>query len=142
MNKSGYGNNPTKQGELTAWRAQTDRQVRTWRQSDRARGTHSLESADGRTSQHGNNPTERGALTSWSTQTDGQVRTRKQRSKGHSPTGARTDGQVRTRKQSDRARGTHSLESTDETDKSGHGNYPTEQGALTNWRAQTDKIQD
>src|SRR6267142_825991 len=105
-----------KQGALTLWRAQTDGQVRTRKQSDRARGTHFLESTDGRTSQdtetiqpseghsptgehrrrdksgHGNNLTERGALTSWR---------------------AQTDGRVRTRKESDRARGTHFLESAD-----------------------------
>src|SRR6267142_726512 len=141
-----------------------DGQVRTWKESDRARGTHQLESADRQTSQdterirpseghshpgerrwtdksgHGKNLTERGALTNWR---------------------AQTDGQVRTRKESDRARGTHRLESADGqtsqdterirpseghsqtgehrwTDKSGHRKNLTERGALTNWRAHTD----
>src|SRR6267142_1339333 len=93
-----------------------DGQVRTWKESERARGTHSLESADGRTSQdmegiraskghsrpgkhrrmdksgHRRNTSERGALTNWRVQ---------------------TDRQVRTRKESEQARGTHFLERAD-----------------------------
>ena len=106
--KSGHGKNPTRRGALTLWR-----QVRTRKESDRARGTHILESASGGTSQdterirlseghlptgdgverdesgHGKNPTKRGVLTSW----------RRHR-----------EGQVRTRKESNRATGTHQLE--------------------------------
>src|SRR6266850_497712 len=102
MDKSGHRKNPTKRGALTYWRAQTDGQVRTQKESDRARGTHRLESADGRTSQdmerirpseghsqtgerrrtdksgHGKKLNERGGLTNWRAQTDGQVRTRKE----------------------------------------------------------------
>src|SRR6267142_2251043 len=44
--KSGHEKNPTKQGALTSWRVQTDGQVRTWNESDQARGTHFLESAE------------------------------------------------------------------------------------------------
>src|SRR6266850_2096719 len=142
-----------------------DGQVRTRKESKRVRGTHFLESADGRTSQdmegiraskghsrpgkhrrmdksgHGRNTSKRGALTYWRVQ---------------------TDGQVRTRKESEQARGTHFLESADgwtsqdmegiraseghsrtgerrQTDKSGHGRNPSERGALTNWRAQMDR---
>src|SRR6266850_2131499 len=164
MDKLEHEKNLTKKGSLTDWRVQMDGQVRTWKESDQARGTHRLESADGQTSQdterirpskghsqtgerrwmdksgHGKNPTERGALTPWR---------------------AQTDRQVRTWKESNRARGTHKLESADGqtsqdterirpseghsrpgerrwTDKSGHGKNLTERGALTNWRAQTD----
>jgi len=49
--KSGCGKNLTKQGALTDWRVQMDGQVRTWKESNQARGTHSLESAEGQTSQ-------------------------------------------------------------------------------------------
>src|SRR6266850_1989660 len=140
MDKSGHGNNPTERGALTNWRAQTDGQVRT--RIIRPSEGHSLPGERRRTdkSGHGRNPTERGALTTGR---------------------AQTDGQVRTRKQSNRARGTHFLESADgrtsqdtetirpseghslpgerrRTDKSGHRNNLTEQGALTSWRAQTD----
>src|SRR6266850_484063 len=100
--KSGHGRNPSEQGALTPWKAQTDGQVRTWKEYKRARGTHFLESADGRTSQdmegiqvskghsptgerrqtdksgHRRNPSERGALTNWRAQMDRQVRTRKE----------------------------------------------------------------
>src|SRR6266850_173067 len=100
--KSGHGRNPSEQGALTPWKAQTDGQVRTWKEYKQVRGTHFLESADGWTSQdmegiraseghslpgecrwmdksgHGRNPSERGALTNWRAQTDGQVRTRKE----------------------------------------------------------------
>src|SRR6267142_1410159 len=49
--KSGHGRNLSKQGALTSWRAQMDGQVRTRKESEQARGTHKLESADRRTSQ-------------------------------------------------------------------------------------------
>jgi hypothetical protein len=39
-------------GALTSWRAHRDGLVRTWKGSERARGTHSLESASGWTSQN------------------------------------------------------------------------------------------
>src|SRR6267142_1475569 len=49
--KSGQGRNPSKGGALTNWRGQTGGQVRTGKESERARGTHGLERADRRTSQ-------------------------------------------------------------------------------------------
>src|SRR6266850_1096516 len=89
---------------------------------------------------HGKNLTKQGALTLWRVQ---------------------MDGQVRTWKESDQSRGTHILKSADRqtsqdmerillaeghshtrecrrTDKSEHRKNMTKQGALTNWRAQTD----
>jgi len=102
MGKSGHGRNPSERGALTNWRAQMDGQVRTRKESKRVRGTHELESADGRTSQdtegiqaseghsqtgehrwtdksgHGRNLSERGALTTWRAQMDGQVKTWKE----------------------------------------------------------------
>ena len=154
---SGHEKNPTKRGALTNWRRHREGQVRTRKESDRAMGTHFLETASGGTSQdterlqpskghslsgdgigrdrsgHRKDPTERGALTNW---------------RQHQ------EGQVRTRKESDRARGTYSLETasggtSQDTgrirpseghslpgdgigrDKSGHGKNPTERGALT-----------
>jgi hypothetical protein len=156
--------NPSERGALTPWGTQTEGQVRTRNESEQARGTHTLESADRGTSQdteriraseghslsgerrprdksgHGMNPTNRGALTLWR---------------------AQTAGQVRTRKESEQTRGTHILESADRgtsqdtrrirasdghslsgerrpRDKSGHGKNPSERRALTNWRAQTE----
>jgi hypothetical protein len=111
--KSGHGKNPTEQGALTNWRQHREGQVRTWKESDRARRTHELETTSGGTSQdmerirpseahshpgdgigrdksgHRKNPTKRGSLTLW----------RRHR-----------EGQVRTRKESDRVRHTHVLE--------------------------------
>src|SRR6267142_4938710 len=93
-----------------------DGQVRTWKESDQARGTHKLKSADRQTSQdmkriqlskghsqtgecrqtdksgHRKNLTKQGALTSW---------------------GVQMDRQVRTQKESNQLRGTHRLKSTD-----------------------------
>ena len=158
--KSGHRKNPTERGALTLWRQHREGQVRTWKESDRARGTHFLDTASGGTSQdterirqseghslpgdgierdksgQGKNPTERGELTSW----------RRYR-----------EGQVRMRKESHRARGTHQLETASggtcqdtETlppseghshsgdgigrDNLGRRRNPTEQGALTSWR--------
>ena len=133
--KSGHGKHPIERGTLTSWRRHRERQVRTYKESDQARGTHFLETASGATSQdteriqpsegyslpgdgigrdksgQGKNPTERGALTLW---------------RQHQ------EGQVRTRKESDRARGTHILEiGSGGRDKSEHGKNPTERGALT-----------
>src|SRR6267142_290652 len=102
MDKSGHGKNPTEQGALTNWRAQTDRQFRTQEESNQARGTHRLESADEWTSQdtertqlseghsqtgehrqtdnsgHKKNLTKQRALTYWREQPDRQVRTQKE----------------------------------------------------------------
>ena len=84
---SGLRKNPTERGALTNWRQHQEEQVRTRKESDRARGTHILETASGGTTQeterirpskghsrtghgagrdnsgHGKNWTERGALT-------------------------------------------------------------------------------
>jgi cytidylate kinase len=85
--KSGHGENLTKRGALADWKPHREGQVRTRKESDRARRTHGLETALGGTSQdterirpseahsqtgdhirrdksgHRKNPTERGALT-------------------------------------------------------------------------------
>ena len=49
--KSGYGEKPTERGALTSWRPHRKGQVRIRRETNRARGTHSLETASGGTSQ-------------------------------------------------------------------------------------------
>jgi len=67
--KSRQGKNLTELGALTNWRAQMGRQFRRWKESNQARGTHQLESADRWTSQ------------------ESQDMERIQPSKGHSPTG-------------------------------------------------------
>ena len=101
--KSGHGKKVTKQGALTSWRRQRKGQVRTRIESDQARHTHFLETAEGGKSQdtetkrpskvhsptgdgrgrdksgHGNKATKQGALTDWRRQREGQVRTRKER---------------------------------------------------------------
>jgi len=140
MDESEYRKNPSDQGALTDWRAQTDGQVRTQKESEQVRGTHRLESTD-RQVKIQKNPSKQGALTNWRVW---------------------TDRQVRIQKESEQPRGTHFLESTDgwtsqdterfqvtkghsptgehrQTDKLGHGMNPSDQGALTNWRAQTDR---
>jgi len=49
--KSGHGKKLMEQGALTPWRPQREGQVRTHKESNQARGTHSLEMAEGGTSQ-------------------------------------------------------------------------------------------
>jgi hypothetical protein len=56
--------NPTKQGVLTNWIVQGDEQVWTWKESEQARATHSLESA-GTKSEHKKNPSKQEPLTAW-----------------------------------------------------------------------------
>jgi len=51
MDKSGHGRKLSESGTLTNWRVQMDKQVRTQKESEQARGTHFLESTDGWTSQ-------------------------------------------------------------------------------------------
>ena len=151
-------------GELTLWRPQREGLVRTWKESDQARGTYKLETTEKGTCQdterkqprkghslpgdhrrrdlsgHRKKVTKQGTLTSW----------RRQR-----------EGLVRTQKESKQARGTHFLETTKggpcqdmETkqlskghslsgdhrgrDLSGHGKKVTKQGALTFWRPQRE----
>ena len=111
--KSGHGKDPTGREALTNSRRHQEGQVTTRKVSDRERGTHSLETVSGGTSQdtqrirpsaghslsgdgigrdksgHGKILTSRWALTNW----------RQHR-----------EGQVRTQRESDRARGTHILE--------------------------------
>ena len=96
--KSEHRRNASQQGALTSWRTQTQRQVRTWKECEPARGTHVLESPDTETCQD----TER-----------------MQASEGHSH-----PGEPRYK------------------DKSGYGNNESQQGALTNWRAQKQTSQD
>ena len=163
---SGHGKNPTEQGTLTNWIQQRGRLVTTRNEKDRARPTHFLEVEEGGTCQntertrptkahshtgdgkgrglsgHAKKSTERGALTNW----------RRQRK-----------GLVRTRKETDRARRTHVLETAERgifqdternrpteahslpgdgggRDLSGHRKKPTEQGALTFWRRQRERL--
>ena len=156
----------TGRGTLTLWRRQREGRVRTLKETNRARHTHYLETAEGGTchdtatnraskahsrpgdgrgrdlSGHGRKPTEQGALTTW----------RQQR-----------EGHVRARKETDRARHTHFLETADggtcqDTERNrpseahsrpgegrgrgslGHEKKPTEQGTLTNWRQQKERL--
>jgi len=48
---SGHGTKLTKQGMLTSWRPQREGLVRTWKETDQARCTHCLETAEGGTCQ-------------------------------------------------------------------------------------------
>ena len=134
---SGHRNNPTDRGTLTSWRRKTEGLVRTQKESDRPRHTHSLETAnrgtcqdterirptkahshpgDGRQkrdlSGHRKNPIDRGSLTDWRRQ---------------------TEGLVSTLKESDRPRPTHSLKTAD-MDLSAHQINPTNRVPLTSWR--------
>ena len=123
---SAHRNDPTDQGVLTSWRQHREGQVWTQKESNRAMGTHQLETASGGTSQdtetipqseghsptgdgigrdmsgHRNNPTEPGTLTNWRRHREGQVSTQK------NPTGRgaltywrrHREGQVRAQKTS------------------------------------------
>jgi hypothetical protein len=92
MVKSGHRQKPSAQGALTLCRAQREDQVKLLKETERARGTHELLSAQGGSSQD----TERN-----------------QAHEGHSQTVKCTgDGQDKTLKESKYARGTHRLSST------------------------------
>ena len=107
MDKSAHRKNSTERGVLTLWRQHRDGKVKTWKESDRARGAHLLETTSGGTS----NDTEQEALTLW----------------------RRHQEEVRTRKESDSEVHSHSRDGV-ERYKSGYGKNPTEREVLTNWR--------
>jgi len=65
-NKLRHQKEVIKQGEFTPWGWQREGQVRTWKESDQARDTHSLETAEGGTSQDiKGKQLNKGALTNW-----------------------------------------------------------------------------
>jgi len=49
---SGHRKNMTEQGALTSWKIQREGLVRTWKETNQARGTHILETAEGVTCQN------------------------------------------------------------------------------------------
>ena len=99
---SGHGQKPTDREGHTPWRRQREGPVRTWNATGGARGTHSLETAEGGIyqdternrlieghsrsgdgsqrdlSEHGKKPIRRGALTALRQQMEGLVSTRKE----------------------------------------------------------------
>src|SRR6267142_2415250 len=116
-----------------------DGQVRTWKESDQARGTQKLKSADRQTSQDMKRIqlSEGHSQTGEHRQTDKSGHRKNLTKQGHSPTGecrrmdksgqrknltkpgaltswgVQMDRQVRTQKESNQLRGTHRLKSTD-----------------------------
>ena len=112
---SGHRSKPTKQGALTSWRQQREGLVRTQKETDRARCTHCLETAERGTYQ-GTKETNRAWGTHSLETAEGgtcQDTERIRLSVGHSLSG---DGRER--------------------DLSGHGKKYTKRGILTLWRAQ------
>jgi len=75
--KSGHGKNASQQGTLTNWRAQTEGQIRTWKECKPARGTHFLGGPDRDKSGYRTNMGQQGALTYWRVKMMRQVRTGK-----------------------------------------------------------------
>jgi hypothetical protein len=99
-----------------------EREVRTWKEVERVRGTHFLENAEHRgmdKSGHRkerNRSNERGTLTSWRARREGQISGRKESGRAgdtyeleRREGGTNQDGEKR-----DRWKGTHSLESAEE----------------------------
>ena len=92
---SGHGKKPTERGALTSWKRQREGLVRTRKESNRARGTYSLETGEGGTHQD---------------------KERNRSSEGNSLPGddrGRDLSAVRTQKEIDRSRGTHTLETVE-----------------------------
>ena len=134
--KSGHRKNPIDRGPLTIWRPHREVQIRTWKESDRPRPTHRLETAQGGTNQGTERirPTEAHSQTGDRTGGTSQDTEIIRPTEAHLPAGDHTwkdesghgknltnrcpltnwrphrEGQVRTRKQSDRLRPTHKLE--------------------------------
>ena len=67
-----------RKGALTFWKRQREGLVRTQKETDRARHTHVLETAEGGTCQDTQMNRRKGALTLWKRQREGLVRTQKE----------------------------------------------------------------
>ena len=62
---SGHRKKLTNQGALTLWRQQREGLVRTWKETDQLRRTHTLETAEGGLVGTRKKMTNRGTLTNW-----------------------------------------------------------------------------
>ena len=113
---SGHVKKTTDQGALTHWRRQREGLVRTWKETDRPRHTHFLETVEGGTCQdtEGNLPTEAHSQTG-----DGRGRDLLGHGKKLTDRDALTlwrrqrEGLVSTWKETDRPRRTHTLETVE-----------------------------
>ena len=154
---SGQGKKPTKQGALTPWKQQREELVRTLNETNRARHTHHLETAEELVTTR-IDPTRRGALTNWRQQREGLVRTREETEQArHTHVLKTAEGETcHNTEKTDHARRTHFLKiaegrtchDTDrnrpskahslpgdgrEGDLSRYRMKSTKQGTLTNW---------
>ena len=150
---SGHEKKSTDRGALTSWRRQREQLVRTPKEFDRPRRTHSLETAEGSTCQnterirpteahshtgdgrgsnlsgHRKKSTDRGALTLWRRQREQHVRTPKEidRLRRTHKLETAEEQLVRTPKEIDRPRHTHKLETAEgATCQDTKRNRPTE----------------
>ena len=131
---SGHGKKPIDRGALTSWRRQRDRPVKTQKETDQPRHTHSLETAEGGTYQvtERNRPTEAHSLTGDGRERDLSGHRKKPTNRGTLTFWRwRREGPVRTRKETDRPRRTHQLETAEEgTCQDTETNPPTEADSL------------
>jgi hypothetical protein len=105
-------------GALTSCRVQSEGQLRPAKESERAKGAHSLEGTEGRKYQDSERkPASKGHL---------RARSHRERD---------TSGQ---QTESERARCTHELESIRGRDKSGRNKKASARGTLTSWSAQRE----
>ena len=163
---SEHGKKRIERRVLTNWRWQREGLVRTWKEIDRSRGTHSLETAEGGACQdiernrlreghslpgdgrgrdlsgHGNKSTEQRALTLWRRQKEEIVRIRKETNRAkctHSLEKAE-DGICQDMERNPPSEGTHNLEMIKGRGLSGHGKKPTSRGALTPCKQQREGL--
>ena len=163
---SAHREKPTERGALTSWRHQREGLVSTQEDTDRARLTHTLETAEGRTCQdrernrpnevhslpgdgkgrslsvHGKKLTERGILTNWKWQREVLVKAQKETDQARRTYSLET-GEGGTCQDTERNRPSKAHSPSGDSrgeDLSGHGEKPTEQGALTNWRWQREGL--
>jgi len=101
-------------GELTNCQAHREGQVRTLKETERARGTHELSSTQGGSSKDTERNRACEALTNCQAHREGQVRTLKEteRARGTHGLSSQQGGQVWILKETECARGTHNLSST------------------------------
>ena len=139
---SGHREKQTEQGTLTDWKQQRGGLVNT--EKNRPSEAHSLSGDGGRrdSSENGKKPTDRGALTFWTRQREGLISTRKETDRTRRTHKLETaEGETCQETEINRPNEAHSQpEDGRGRDSSEHGKKSTEQGALTSWRRQGERL--
>ena len=162
---SGHVNKTIERGIRTLWGWQREGLVRTWKETDRARRTHVLETAERGTCQDTERirPSKAHSRPGDDSGRDLSEHGKETNRAGHTHKLGMAERETCQDTERNRPRNTHFLKTAEsetcqdterkrqskahsrpgdgrERDLSGHGKKPTEQGTLTNWRRQGERL--